>query len=357
MSKSYNVIGLMSGTSLDGLDLAFCKFEKINQKWQYEIECAETISYNNKWENRLRKLPDSSGIDIIKTHVDYGHYIGSKTLDFINRNNLSPDFISSHGHTVFHQPENNFTFQCGSGAAISAETLLPVVCDFRSMDVALGGQGAPLVPIGDELLFNDFDFCLNLGGFANISYNNKKKRIAFDVCPVNIVLNHLAELLGMKFDPKGDYARKGSINTELLENLNNLSFYNLIKPKSLGFEWVKACFLPLIYNSEINIEDKLRTVTEHIAIQISRIINNHTGKKALITGGGVHNSFLIECIASKTSTQLIIPDKLMIDYKEALIFAFLGVLRMCKSFNTLKSVTGANIDSVGGAVYYPNPEN
>ena len=208
----YKVIGLMSGTSLDGADIAYCTFRLINNKWNYELLQVETIPYSQEWRSRLSSVEKGSALDLAITDSDYGCYLGQLTRNFIVTHELTPDFISSHGHTIFHQPEKKLTLQIGKGSAIVAETGHPVICDFRSLDVNLGGQGAPLVPIGDRLLFNDFDFCLNLGGFANISFEKEEKRIAFDICPVNIVLNYLAGRVGKPYDPSGEMAPTTSIS-------------------------------------------------------------------------------------------------------------------------------------------------
>ncbi len=250
----------MSGTSLDGVDIAYCEF-KFDQKWDFKIGCAETIDYPQKWIDRLSSLINSDAEKISYTHFEYGKYLGEITGNFIQRNRLSPDFISSHGHTIFHQPEKGFTLQIGDGNSISAVTGFPVVFDFRSLDVALGGQGAPLVPIGDRLLFGQFDYCLNLGGIANISFEQAGKRLAFDICPVNIALNFLASLAGRRYDINGSIASKGFITPPLLKKLNQLNYYQKNPPKSLSREWIESNFFPLINKGSDPIENKLRTVT------------------------------------------------------------------------------------------------
>jgi anhydro-N-acetylmuramic acid kinase len=354
----YKAIGVMSGTSLDGLDIAYCTFTEKNNNWSYRIEKAETIKYSTSWKKQLDNVGEKSALDLAKTNSDYGHYIGKEVYRFIKKYSLSPDFISSHGHTIFHQADKKITFQIGSGAAIAAECNLPVICDLRSMDVALGGQGAPLVPIGDHFLFSEYDYCLNLGGFANISYTHQKRRIAFDICPVNIVINELANQGGKEFDNKGSIAQKGKINTKLLKELNAIKFYHQEKsgPKSLGKEWVIKSFYPILSKYKISLSDKLRTITEHIALKIAEATNyKQTAKnRLLITGGGVYNDFLLERISAHIDHKIIIPDKKTIEFKEALIFAFLGVLRVSEEVNCLRSVTGALKNNVGGAIYWNN---
>jgi anhydro-N-acetylmuramic acid kinase len=347
--KHYKVIGLMSGTSLDGVDIAYCEFE-FDTKWYFEIIKAETIEYPSLWKDRLSSLMNSSAETLTEIDRKYGKYLGQITKEFIIKNRVSPDFISSHGHTIFHQPDKGFTLQIGDGHSISSVTGLPVVYDFRSLDVALGGQGAPLVPIGDRLLFSVFDYCLNLGGIANISFEKAGKRLAFDICPVNMVLNYLASLEGFRFDMNGSLASTGIVNPSLLQKLNHLDYYQKNPPKSLGKEWVDCNFLPILNGDLDRNENKLRTVTEHIATQIAAIINSLPIGNMLVTGGGAKNKYLIETLKSKLSTQIVIPESQIIDFKEAMIFAFLGVLRWRNEINTLSSVTGADRDCCGGSI-------
>jgi anhydro-N-acetylmuramic acid kinase len=347
----YKVVGLMSGTSLDGVDIAYCTFRKKEGKWIYKLEATETISYPQEWKSRLSNLENQNALEFVKTDTEYGHYLGKITKTFLEDHNLKPDFIASHGHTIFHQPAKNFTFQIGKGSAIAAETGVPVICDFRSTDVGFGGQGAPLVPIGDRLLFDKYDYCLNLGGFANISYEQLGNRIAFDICPVNIVLNYLASFLQKEYDENGEIARTGVVDISLLAALNKLEFYKCPPPKSLGKEWVLSQVRPILQQFNISIEDLLRTFSEHIAVQVANIIRAKRQSSILVTGGGAFNLFLVERIGENSKQTLILPDSLTINYKEALIFAFLGVLRWRAEINCLKSTTGARKDNIGGAIY------
>ena len=353
---AYKVTGLMSGTSLDGVDIAFCTFNLKNGEWIYTIEKTETIPYPADWKSRLSDLENRSALEFVKTDAEYGHYLGKIVKAFHMNHNLKPDFIASHGHTIFHQPGSKFTSQIGKGSAIAAETGVPVVCDFRSTDVALGGQGAPLVPLGDQLLFNTYTYCLNLGGFANISYGKSGKRIAFDICPANIVLNYLASFLDKDYDENGESARKGILHQPLLEELNKLEFYHRPPPKSLGKEWVLSEVHPVLQLFSIPVEDKLRTFVEHIAEQVSRSVEPGETATLLMTGGGAFNDFLAERIREKTRVAVIIPDPLTLNFKEALIFSFLGVLCWRGEVNCLKSVTGASHNNIGGAIYRAFPE-
>jgi anhydro-N-acetylmuramic acid kinase len=355
-NDKYNVIGLMSGTSLDGVDIAFCRFAVDNNNWNYTIVHAETIPYSAYWKQLLVSLENADALTFQKINNEYGTYLGALVSDFIIKNEFRVDFVSSHGHTIFHQPEKKLTVQLGAGTAIAARCLLPVVCDFRALDVALGGQGAPLVPIGDQLLFSEYDFCLNLGGFANVSYHYKNARIAYDICPVNIVMNEVAERLGKPFDDGGNIAASGMLSGYILNELNQIGFYKATpdSPKSLGKEWVLKYIHPLLNEYELSDADLLRTFCEHVAFQIGKSLKNKPTGKLLVTGGGAYNSFLIKCIQEHTTHQVLLPNQKTIEFKEALIFAFLGVLRWRNEINCLKSVTGAMNDNCGGVIHCMN---
>jgi anhydro-N-acetylmuramic acid kinase len=285
-------------------------------------------------------------------HKDFGYFSGVAAKKFMLKHRIKPNFIAAHGHTIFHQPGLQLTFQIGCGATVAAITGVDTCCDFRSTDVALGGQGAPLVPIGDELLFSDFDLCLNLGGFANISFRKANKRLAYDICPANIVLNELAQQLNKSYDRNGALARKGQLNNNLLEELNNIPYYSLKAPKSLGKEWVKEQVWPLLNRAKkSSVEDKLATFCYHIAEQVAQSTKGQARRKMLVTGGGAFNGFLMTALKASSAVTLVVPDRLSVSFKEALIFAFLGVLRSRDQVNALRSVTGAKKDSVGGAWY------
>ena len=345
---SYSAIGLMSGTSLDGLDICHVKFSK-SENWNFEILAAETISYEENWKLKLQNTPQLSAEDLLALDKEFGFFLGEKTQEFILKQNISElDVIASHGHTVFHQPHRKFTLQIGDGRAIKIITNKTVVYDFRSQDVLMGGNGAPLVPIGDELLFSEFDACLNLGGFSNISLKKNEERIAFDISPVNVVLNFFAEKLGKNYDENGDFAKNGNINLAILEQLNALNFYKKQHPKSLGIEFVNAEIFPLLNNETP--ENVLATFTEHIAIQISKVFNENQLKKVLVTGGGAFNAYLIEKLNEKTTSEIIIPDEKIINFKEALIFALMGVLRMNNEANVLCSATGSSANHSSGII-------
>ena len=346
----HKVISLMSGTSLDGVDIACCEYRYENG-WSFKLLACETIPYDSDWENKLRTAHKLSALDFVSLNVDYGYYLGNLVKSFCLTNALSADYVSSHGHTIFHQPMRGVTVQIGSGAAISAACELPVVCDFRTMDVALKGQGAPLVPIGDKLLFSEYDYCLNLGGIANISFEVNNERKAFDVSACNIVLNHYASLKGMQYDNKGELAANGAVHKPLLKALSKLEYYSLPFPKSLGREDIDRIVFPIIDSFQLPVEDVLATFSVHIAEMISSAIHNSDGK-IIVTGGGAFNTTLIRQIAERIKLQMVVPEEDTINFKEAIIFGFLGVLRMEKQINCLKSVTGATVDTCGGAIYY-----
>lgn len=351
--KSRKVLGMMSGTSLDGLDICLSEFYQLNGNWKYEIIKAETIAYSNEWNTTLGSLFLEKGQELIAQHHRYGHYLGKQAKLFLEKYNLHAELIASHGHTIFHQPDLAYGFQLGSGAAIAASSSLPVVCDFRSTDIALGGQGAPLVPLGDEYLFSDYSACVNLGGFANLSFNNGQNRIGFDICPVNIALNRIAKIVGKSYDKNGEMASSGKVIPKLLQQLNEIDFYHSTGPKSLGLEWLENEFLIFIESAlNPNPEDLLATLVEHAATQISTSLKAiNCSKRVLFTGGGVKNTYLIEKIKSK-GIDAVIPNLELIDFKEALVFAFLGHLRWEKKINVFSSVTGARKDSVSGTLYF-----
>lgn len=396
--KYRHVIGIMSGTSLDGLDLAYCVFGEERNKvykdfkdlkekeererlsstygnscWGYGVCKAVTVPYPEELSQKLAQAMSLSGYELALLHNELGRFIGMQVKAFMADFAEEVELIASHGHTVFHRPDLGTTLQIGSGADIAAICGKPTVCDFRTLDVALGGQGAPLVPIGDELLFGQYDICLNLGGISNLSYRADGQRKAYDISPCNIVLNQLARQMGKAYDADGNIARSGCIDTTLLEKLNSLDYYKQLETKSLGREWIDSEFFPILNSCHLSVPDQMRTVCEHIAEQIANACNSAgvkspdsndgTGnyemegcnnircRTMLITGGGAHNAFLINLIREKFHGQVIIPDDKTIDFKEAIIFAFLGFLRANGLPNCLASVTGARRDSCGGGMY------
>ena len=345
MNIKYKVLGVMSGTSLDGIDLAVCTFQK-NEKWEFKIEHTKTIKYSKRWINTLKTLHKKNKEFISKTNIEYAELLAKSINKFLN--NKTVDFIASHGHTIYHQPEKNYTLQIGDGATIANATNIKTISNFRQLDVSLNGQGAPLVPIGDLLLFQEYKYCVNLGGFANISIKEENKIRAFDICPVNFLLNFISQQLGLEFDVNGMNAKKGNLIEALLYKLNNLSFYTKEPPKSLGREWCEKHINPLLKN--YNSIDLLHTLCEHISIQIGSLLRDES---ALFTGGGVLNTYLMSRISHYSKSKIFIPSDKIIKFKEALIFAFLGILKERDEINCLKSVTGAIKDNCGGEINNP----
>ncbi|CAH0334745.1 Anhydro-N-acetylmuramic acid kinase [Flavobacterium sp. CECT 9288] len=350
--EKYNIIGVMSGTSLDGIDLAHIVFTTKDNKWEFEILETQTVSYSTDWLNKLKSAVSFSSEKLTELNEAYTQLLGEVILNFILKNKLNTiDAVCSHGHTILHQPDKGITLQIGNLPQIASIVKQKVVCDFRVQDVALGGQGAPLVPIGDRILFSEYDYCMNLGGFSNLSFEVNQERIAFDICPVNTVFNHYSNLLGLPYDNKGAIAKNGSLQINLLKELNELDYYQKKYPKSLGFEFVKEIIIPLIDHYEISIEDKLHTFTKHIAIQIANVLPHKTGT-LFITGGGAYHNFLIESIQNELPlATIIIPSPKIIEFKEALIFGILGILRLENKINVLKSVTGAKMNHSSGKIY------
>jgi anhydro-N-acetylmuramic acid kinase len=350
--QNYNVVGVMSGTSLDGVDVAHIIFSISEGKWKYEILESETIPYTDQWVNRLKIAVDFSEEELDELNKEYTEVLGEIIKNFIQQYNLKNlDAVCSHGHTILHQPQNGITLQIGNLPEIAKIVNQKVVCNFRVQDVQLGGQGAPLVPIGDRILFSEFEYCLNLGGFSNVSFEENGKRIAFDISPVNTVLNFYANKIELKYDNKGNIAKTGVTLQKLLDELNALDFYQKRYPKSLGFEFVKTIVFPLLEKYSLSIEDVLRTFTEHIAFQIASALPVKKGK-LLITGGGAYNDFLIAQIENYLpEMQIVIPNTKTIEFKEALIFALLGVLKIRNEINVLSSVTGSNRDHCSGVLF------
>ncbi len=341
----------MSGTSLDGIDLALVTFN-YNGHWSFEINKAETISYSKEWLMELKHLVNQSKESLKNLDVRYTKYLAKIIEEFIAKYDIENiDAICSHGHTALHQPEYKLTYQIGNLPELARQLKETVVCDFRAQDVELNGQGAPLVPIGDQLLFEEYEYCINFGGFANVSTTIDFKRVAFDICPMNIVLNKYVSALGQAYDDRGIIASQGMMHLKLLEELNGLEFYKENYPKSLGLEWVNEVIFPLIDSFDLSLRDVLRTFVEHIAIQISNVINEKNKVSILITGGGVYNDFLMKRIEALSSNEIIIPTKDIIEFKEALIFGFLGILKLRGENNCLSSVTGAARDHSSGKIF------
>jgi anhydro-N-acetylmuramic acid kinase len=354
--KTYSVIGIMSGSSMDGIDLAHCRITSDNGQYSYTIEECETFEYDEIWRLRLSQIRKADALGYSKTDVFYGHYIGHLINKFVAKYNIKADLVASHGHTVFHYPEELITRQVGDGASMSAICHLPVVTDFRSMDVAKKGQGAPLVAIGDQMFFDEYDFCLNLGGFANISGKIGEFRVSFDICPANILLNRVARDLNQEYDHDGEIASQGTINYKLLENLNNIDYYGMPFPKSLNRDWINNELWQIVKEGDkLTPQDKMKTFVDHIGIQISKSLDylsakKSAGKKVLVTGGGAFNTVLMDHIRTHSEAEFIVPDAKLVKYKEALVFALMGVMRVENQVNIIKTFTGAKSNSISGAL-------
>jgi anhydro-N-acetylmuramic acid kinase len=352
--EKYRVIGLMSGTSLDGIDVASCIFRRRSARWEFQIEMAKTVPYSTGWMDKLSSAHTVSAEDLMKLHVDYGSYLGNMCKKFIKLYDIKRvDFIASHGHTVFHQPEKKFTFQLGEGNAIHAASNLPVIFDFRSLDIALGGQGAPLVPAGDHFLFPTYDVCLNIGGIANLSQQVGNRRVAFDICFANMGLNYLSLKAGKAYDRNGALASDGNLDVIMLTDLNQV-YANIRRTRpALGREFFEKQLRPILDRENVDLIDRLHTFTESIAIQIASALNIKTKRlSVLCTGGGAFNSYLLYRMIEHFGDRvdLIVPDPEIIKFKEAMVFAFLGVRRLRNEVNCLKSVTQASRDSSSGVL-------
>jgi anhydro-N-acetylmuramic acid kinase len=352
--QNYNVIGVMSGTSLDGIDIAHIHFSRKGEGWGYTFLECETIPYSQYWFDVLNGAVRVSDEQIAEINDEYTVHLANTIRSFIEKYDLTLlDAVCSHGHTIKHDPGAGITIQIGNQSKLAQLLQVRVVCDFRVQDVRLGGQGAPLVPIGDRILFSDFDYCVNLGGFSNISYEIEGRRKAFDISPLNTVLNHYALKLGLRFDDKGNTARTGVVNNALLQQLDRLPFYAAPHPKSLGLEFVNSEILPLMDSLDVPVADLLCTFTHHAANMIAAALPVKSGTM-LLTGGGAYNSFFVECLSGQLPDLVIsIPDQQLIEYKEALIFALLGILRLENQVNVLSSVTGAEHDHCSGYIFLP----
>ena len=341
----------MSGTSLDGIDIAYIHFEK-KEKWLFKVENSKTYNYSKEWFDKLKTSVSLSKIDLDKLDNDYTLLLSKQVLRFIEEFSINDiDAVCSHGHTVFHNPNNNYTYQIGNLPEISKKIGHKVVCNFREQDVILGGQGAPLVPVGEKYLFNEYDACINLGGFANISKTQDEKLIAYDICPVNTVLNYLSNKMNLDFDKNGEISKTGNIIEDLYSRLNKLDYYSNNHPKSLGIEWVNSNIIPLMDHYPSQIIDLLHTYSHHIAEQVSKNTINETN--ILVTGGAAKNKFLIDLINRKLNNNVVIPDNTLIDYKESIIFGFLGVLKLLNINNCYSSVTGSSKDHCSGHIFLP----
>jgi anhydro-N-acetylmuramic acid kinase len=359
MNTIYKVLGLMSGTSLDGLDMAYCHLWQTHEgNWNFKILQAETISYSQDWKSKLKNAILLSEKEHEELDISYGKWLGEQAKDFLEKYKCDIDFIASHGHTSHHRPEDGYTFQLGSGQELANTSNQKVVCDFRTLDVKNGGQGAPLVPIGDELLFNQYEFCLNLGGISNISFKKNDSRIAYDIGLANMPLNYITQKINLEYDEGGKLAASGKVDEVLYAQLDELAYYKLPFPKSTGYEWFTEKIIPLIENSSCATEDLLHTFIHHNCSKIASAINSNqanSNSRVLVCGGGALNDFFIATLKEKLNSlaKVVIPSKQLINFKEALVFVLMGVLRVRKEINIMSSVTGAKNDSCSGIIFSP----
>ncbi len=356
--KVYKILGLMSGTSLDGLDLAYCHFWMEDDSWHFKIQETKSIDYTDSLRKELKNSINYDTTDLLELNISFGKFLGQEAANFIKEKDLKVHCIASHGHTVHHRPDLGFTLQIGSGQDLAISSGHKVVCDFRSKDISLGGQGAPLVPVGDQMFFEEYRFCLNLGGISNVSFEDNEKRIAYDIGVANMLLNYLSNRAGHTYDEGGKMARTGQMDRQLLEQLNKLEYYQKPFPKSTGYEWFREEIIPIIESSQLSIPDLLNTSVHHITQQIAIQLKKYSQKQnnsLLVTGGGAFNSYLVELLGVKLGPefQLIIPDAELIAFKEALVFAFMGLLKTLGEVNVLASVTGATQDSSSGIIFEP----
>jgi anhydro-N-acetylmuramic acid kinase len=354
---TYRAIGIISGSALEGLDIVFAEFHESSGKWQYTLKAADCYAYAPEWVEKLRKAASLSVYDYLLLHAQYGHYIGQELNRFIGANSLQyqVQLISSHGHTIFHNPDKKVTAQLGEGAAIAGVTGINVVSDLRAMDLALGGRGAPIVPIGEKLLFGEYTCFLNIGTQAYLTCHAPQGLIAFDICPANKVLNMLANKAGENFDNRGEIAAGGKVNEGLLKVLNGLEYYSMPYPKTLSAEFGTSVVFPLLRGMGISVPDAMRTYVEHIAVQTGNALKQLPAQsKILITGGGANNNFLVErikAVLGEMQVEAVLPEKNILEYKEALIMALIGLLRWREENNTFAAYTGASRDGIGGAVW------
>lgn len=362
MNTIYKVLGLMSGTSLDGLDIAYCHlWQTTENNWDFKIFKGETIPYSTTLKSKLKNGILLSEDEHSELDITYGKWLGKQAKAFIQKNSLEVDFIASHGHTSHHRPEDGYTFQLGSGQELANTSNQKVVCDFRTLDVKNGGQGAPLVPIGDELLFSEYEFCLNLGGISNISFKKNDLRIAYDIGLANMPLNYITQKINLEYDEGGKLAASGKVDEALHTQLDELAYYKLPFPKSTGYEWFTEKIIPLIENSGSSTEDLLHTFIHHNCTKIALAINSNqanSNSKILVCGGGALNDFFISTLKEKLNSlaKVVIPSKQLINFKEALVFSLMGVLRVRNEINIMSSVTGSRKDASSGVIFYPTKQ-
>lgn len=361
--KTYRVLGLLSGSSLDGADLAVCSFSvdplTPTKLLSWNIHLARTIPYPQEWITRFKNLPGASARDLVLADTELGHYYGVLINQLLKEHSITVDLISSHGHTIFHFPELKTTTQIGDGAAIVSETGIDTVTQLRSVDVAFAGEGAPLAPLGDRYLYPGYTYYLNLGGIANVTAYQDEKIIAFDICPCNQIFNALAETIGQDFDRDGAIAASGNLNHPLLARLQDDDYLIKPYPKSLDNTWSQEHQVKQAIQWDARLEDKMNTAVEFVALEIAKACRQLTQPESsterptlFCTGGGALNAHLISRIAFHCpEIELVLPSRKIIEFKEVSFIALAGLFRCLRVPNLYASVTGAPSDTINGALY------
>lgn len=357
------ILGLISGSSLDGLDMAICQFdEQATSQLEWEVIHTQTAGFPEGLLSRLVRSTELSTRELMELEVEFSKFCASESLDFLTKAKCSVDYIASHGHTVFHYPEDGYTVQIGKGSIIAELTGIPSISDFRSNDIALRGQGAPLAPIVERYLYPGYNVYFNLGGIANFSIHEKSNIRSIDSCPCNQVLNFLISANGLPYDDRGRVARSGKVNDQLLKEWSSLEYFKLSGPKSMDNSWVHQIFIPVMNKYHLSMKDALATMVEFTALQLSKDISkllqldSITQMSGFVTGGGAYNDYLLERMTyhfQKLGLSLEVPDAQTIEFKEAILMSLMGYLRILERPNTIPTVTGAAKMSIGGAVYLP----
>ena len=351
------ICGVMSGSSLDGLDMAICNIERAPfGQFDWSIERADTFSFPDALSDLLMSTYEGSASNIYSVEQEFSKFSANCIKTFID--DSSVDYVGMHGHTIFHHPEDGYTVQIGNGQFIAHRIGIPVICEMRSKDIALGGQGAPLAPTVEKYLLSEFTAFLNLGGIANISLHQDDKITAFDITACNQPLNYLCQKhFDLPYDNEGKLAAKGKLDTDLLEKLNALPYLTMEPPKSLANTWVINDFMSIVNDHIAPHKNKLNTIVQHMAIQTAKSLENMSPETAVYaTGGGVFNKFMMKCLSSQLSKQGIVleaADSMMAEFKEALLMALMAYLSVHELPNSFASVTGAKKDNCNGVVYHP----
>jgi len=344
------IAGVMSGSSLDGLDIAIVHFSP-NSDWQ--LLWSYDIPYTPEWVSRLKNYHLLSSTEYVSLKFDFSRYIGELVGDALGDYSGNVDYVSFHGHTLLHLPEKGITEQIGNGGVLAAILNIPTITDFRTQDVTKGGVGTPLAPLVELNLFKGHDYYLNLGGIANITkLIDAAKLMAYDVCPCNQVLNYFSNQMGKDYDEGGEIARSGTINKNLIDYLNSIPYFDQNPPKSLDNNWIMNEVIPNFPAGKI--EDTLHTFCNWVAECIANEVEESKASSLMVSGGGAHNTYFMECLTSRLSSkncELHLPSKEIIDFKEAILMSLMAYKYINGESNVLCSVTGASSDSIGGALY------